>query len=424
MLCFSGAGIAQRLLKPLAFPTAEGFGKYAWGGRGGKVLRVTNLNDSGPGSLRSAVESKGARIIVFSVSGNIPLASPLRIDNDSVTIAGQSAPGDGICLQHFPLIVNASDVVIRYIRCRLGDHFEHDADAFSGGRYGQHDVIIDHVSTSWSIDECLSIYKTQRLTVQWCLVAQSLAKSKHTKGAHGFGGIWGGFDATFHHNLLADHTSRNPRFASVDGTKNVDFRNNVIWNWGFKSAYGGGHYAEVNMVNNYYKPGPASEHKLFLEVADDGTGLYYIDGNVMEGKPEFNSDNWKAVGGKNPILCRVNHTFKFEPITTQTAKGALPLVLKVAGCSLHRDSFDSTIVHEVATGKPAFTQIGIVNSQDEAGGWPVLRQSTPPVDTDLDGMPDRWEYEHGLNAKLDDSAQHTLDEVYTNIEIYLNCIEK
>lgn len=268
---------------PIAFPGAEGYGKYTWGGRGGRVFVVTNLNDSGPGSLREAVEAEGARIVTFAVDGTIELKSHLRIKNDSITIAGQSAPGQGVCLKDYPLIVDASQVIVRYLRVRVGDRHQLDSDGLGGGRYGQKNVILDHLSVSWSIDECLSIYKTENLTVQWCLVAHSLNASVHTKGSHGFGGIWGGYKATFHHNLLANHASRNPRFSSVDGTKWVDYRNNVVYNWGFKAAYGGGHHGEINMVKNYYKPGPASQHHRLLDVAEDGTGRYYVADNVMAG---------------------------------------------------------------------------------------------------------------------------------------------
>ena len=229
---FACAVTAQQL----AFPGAEGFGKYTTGGRGGRVMIVTNLHDSGPGSLREAVESEGPRIVVFAVDGNIHLETPLRIKNDDITIAGQSAPGDGICLTDCALVVDASNVIVRYLRVRVGDKFSTDTDGIGGGRYGQKNVILDHLSVTWSIDECLSIYKTENVTVQWCLVAHSLTRSKHTKGSHGFGGIWGGLKATFHHNLLANHSSRNPRFSSVEGTKSVDHRNNVIYNWGFKSS--------------------------------------------------------------------------------------------------------------------------------------------------------------------------------------------
>lgn len=282
----------------VAFPGAEGYGKYTTGGRGGKILIVTNLNDSGEGSLRNAIEQKGARTVLFAVDGTIELKSPLRINNDSITIAGQSAPGDGICLKDYPLTINASNVIVRYIRVRVGDRHNRDSDGVGGGRYGQKNVILDHISVSWSIDECLSIYKTENLTVQWCLITHSLHTSIHTKGSHGFGGIWGGYKATFHHNLLANHASRNPRFASVDGTKWVDYRNNVVYNWGFKTAYGGGHHAEINIVNNYYKPGPASQHHRLLDVADDGTGRYYVAGNVMAGDNDVTQNNHNAVADR------------------------------------------------------------------------------------------------------------------------------
>lgn len=413
----------KKAQRRLAFPSAEGWGRHAAGGRGGRVIYVDNLNDSGPGSLRDAVEQRGARTVVFSVSGTIALLSPLRITNDSLTIAGQTAPGDGICLRDCPLSVSASDVIIRYIRVRVGDKFAHDYDAVTGGRYGQHDVIIDHVSASWSIDECFSLYKVSALTVQWCMMTHSLAQSRHTKGAHGFGGIWGGLNATWHHNLLADHTSRNPRFASVEGTKNVDYRNNVVWNYGFKAAYGGGRYGEINFVGNYYKPGPASEHHRFLDVADDGTGLYYLAGNVMEGDAAVTADNRLGVGGKgNPSDCLVGHPFEFMPIHSQRAEEAYALVLDSAGCSRRRDSYDRAVIEEVRTGRPAFSSTGIVNSPDECGGWPVLRSTPPPADTDRDGMADSWERSRGLTVGRDDSAGYELSGEYTNLEVYLESL--
>lgn len=285
LLLTAAAAISASAAAPLAFPGAEGYGRHTAGGRGGRIIKVTNLNDSGPGSLRNAVEATGPRTVVFDIDGTIELLSPLRINNDSITIAGQSAPADGICLKDYPLVINASEVIIRHIRVRPGDRHNLDSDGIGGGRYGQRNVILDHCSVSWSIDECLSIYKTENLTVQWCLISHSLNSSVHTKGSHGFGGIWGGYKATFHHNLLANHASRNPRFSSVDGTKWVDFRNNVVYNWGFKTAYGGGHHAEINMVANYYKPGPASQHSRLLDVADDATGRYYVAANHIEGSP-------------------------------------------------------------------------------------------------------------------------------------------
>ena len=358
-LLFAGAGMQAQ---PIAFPGAEGYGKYTTGGRGGRVITVTNLNDSGEGSLRAAVEQKGPRIVVFAVDGTIELKSPLRINNDSITIAGQSAPGDGICLKDYSLVVNASNVIVRYIRVRVGDRHNRDSDGLGGGRYGQKNVILDHLSVSWSIDECLSIYKTENLTVQWCLVSHSLNRSVHTKGSHGFGGIWGGYKATFHHNMLANHASRNPRFASVDGTKWVDYRNNVVYNWGFKTAYGGGHHGEINMVNNYYKPGPASEHHRLLDVAADGTGRYYVAGTVMEGDDAVTADNRSGVSdrpglqyvpaqknarktrgispeaipteGEKSQSCLVVTPFPYEPIDEDTPAEAYLRILYSVGCSL------------------------------------------------------------------------------------------
>lgn len=410
----------------LAFPGAEGFGRYAAGGRGGRVIKVTNLADSGEGSLRWAVEQSGPRIVVFNVSGTICLETPLRINNDSITIAGQTAPGDGICLKDNPLVINASHVVVRYLRVRTGNKYARDNDAISGGRYGQHDVILDHLSASYSIDECLSIYKTRNITVQWCLVSHSLARSHHTKGAHGFGGIWGGYNASFHHNMLANHSSRNPRFSSVEGTKNVDYRNNVVYNWGFKSAYGGGRHGEINMVANYYKPGPASEHHRLLDVADDGTGRYYVEGNVMEGDEAVSRDNWSGVGGKgNPLDCRVYEPFPFAPINEQQPEEAYRQVLRQTGCSHRRDSYDRSVVHQAERGEALYGRNGIIDTPEEAGGWPKLKSAKAPKDSDGDGMPDKWERQHGLNPHDSaDSSAYTISNDYTNIEIYINSLVK
>ena len=416
--CLLGV-ITYAQAQSIAFPGAEGYGKYTAGGRGGRVLIVTNLNDNGVGSFRDAVEQKGPRIVVFAVDGTIELKSPLRINNDSITIAGQSAPGDGICLKDYPLVVNASNVIVRYIRVRVGDRHRLDSDGLGGGRYGQKNVILDHISTSWSIDECLSIYKTENLTVQWCLVSHSLNTSVHTKGSHGFGGIWGGYKATFHHNLLANHASRNPRFSSVDGTKWVDYRNNVVYNWGFKTAYGGGHHGEINMVGNYYKPGPASQHHRLLDVAEDGTGRYYVAGNVMEGDDTVTRDNHCAVTDKFSGL--VDTPFPYEPINEDIPVVAYRRVLKEVGCSFSRDTYDKEVLRQVKKGIGTFGIKGIINSQKEVGGWPVLKTGKPLRDTDADGMPDVWEHRYGLNMNdASDASSYTLDKNYTNIEIYLN----
>lgn len=240
----------------LAFPTAEGYGKYTIGGRGGKVYEVTNLNDSGEGSLRAAIEAKGPRTVVFRVSGTIDLKSALNIRNPYITIAGQTAPGDGICIKRYPLNISADEVIIRYIRIRLGDESTRSDDAISA-RYRKN-IILDHISASWSIDETMSIYHCENVTIQWCMITESLSQSNHTKGSHGFGGIWGSNYSTYHHNLLAHHSSRNPRWASGGGFN--DYRNNVLYNWGYNSSYGGEKHQvgnpkfsdiTVNFVNNY-----------------------------------------------------------------------------------------------------------------------------------------------------------------------------
>ena len=414
----------------LAFPTAEGFGKYTSGGRGGKVIKVTNLNDSGEGSLRHAIDQKGARIIIFEVDGTIQLESKLIIKNDSITIAGQSAPGDGICIKDFPLYVSANNVIIRYIRSRMGDLHGIEDDAM--GARNVKNLIIDHCSLSWSIDECLSIYQSEDITVQWCMITHSLSKSSHSKGAHGFGGIWGGRRASFHHNLLAHHSSRNPRFAS-DGFSPIDFRNNVVYNWGYKSAYGGGRYGRINFVANYYKPGPATfseKGSIFIDPAEDGTSSYYLSGNIMEGNIQVTNDNWKGVSSKKPYK-RVNKPFEYMKITEDRADVAYEKVLLLSGCSFRRDNYDKAIVEEVrgGTAKGGTTygggNVGIIDSQEEVGGWPVLNHIKPHKDSDNDGIPDYWEELNGLDPKdPNDSSISTLDNHYTNIEVYLNSILK
>lgn len=437
----------------IAFPGAEGYGKYTVGGRGGRVIKVTNLNDNGPGSLRAAVEAEGARMVVFDVDGTIELQSPLRIQNDSITIAGQSAPGDGICLKDYPLVINGSEVIVRYLRVRPGDRHNLDSDGIGGGRYGQRNVVIDHCSVSWSIDECLSIYKTENLTVQWCLVAHSLNRSVHTKGSHGFGGIWGGFKATFHHNLLANHSSRNPRFSSVDGTKWVDFRNNAIYNWGFKSGYGGGHHAEINIAGNYYKPGPASEHQRIFDVSADATGRYFIAGNIMEGNDSVTADNHKGVTdapgkpyirhrksagpdsgispdavpatGEAAPSCLVSEPFPFEPIEEDAPQVAYQRILDDVGCSFSRDSYDKDLLRQVEAGLGENGRNGIIDTPGDVGGWPVLASREPKPDSDGDGIPDEWELANGLDpGNSSDAAAFTLHKDYTNIEVYLNSLLK
>jgi len=447
--------IEEANIDRIAFPGAEGFGMFTSGGRGGAVLFVDNLNDSGPGSFRKAVQTKGARTVIFRVSGTIYLESQLTIGYDSITIAGQSAPGDGICIAGYPVHIDANNVIIRYMRFRMGDTGKAQDDALNGSR--NRDIIIDHCSLSWSTDECGSFYDNTDFTLQWCILSESLRNSVHAKGAHGYGGIWGGKKATFHHNLLAHHSSRNPRFCGAryhEATKETeiaDFRNNVIYNWMFNSSYAGEN-GQYNLVNNYYKPGPATNKNVsgrIIEVwqSKDFNGFhdfghFYINGNIMHGNPEVTADNWKGVDYKTYIeregidqsypqtdslfrRCSVSQPFEYRISTVHTAQQAFESVLKHAGASLKRDSIDVRIVNEVMTGSFTFGDRGIIDSQQQVGGWVELKSLPVPEDSDNDGIPDWWEDAHNLNKNdPSDAAAFTADGAYTNLEVYLNSLVK
>ena len=409
----------------MAFPGAEGYGRFTSGGRGGKVLIVSNLNDSGPGSLREALRKDYPRIIVFSVSGTIELESDLDINDGNVTIAGQSAPGDGICLKNYPLKVKGDNVIIRYIRSRLGDERKVQDDAISVK--DNRNIIIDHCSFSWSTDESASVYDNELSTVQYCMISESLNNSVHAKGEHGYGGIWGGKKASFHHNLFAHHNSRNPRFQGARYHKQpakeiADFRNNVIYNWRSNNSYAGeeGNY---NLINNTYKPGPATESKED-KILDPYKpyGHFFLSGNVLIGDKEVTADNSKGIAVSNEYvqLVLLEQPVEFAEVTTQSAKESFDLVLKEAGASYSRDLVDARIVKEVCDGTFTYGTNGIIDSPNDVGGYPELRSTKAPQDSDGDGMPDKWEKKKGLNPNSDDSGETGLQEHYTNIEVYLN----
>ncbi|MBO6013104.1 MAG: pectate lyase [Bacteroidales bacterium] len=412
-----------------AFPGAEGFGRYTTGGRGGKVYHVTTLEDTGEaGSLRYAINQKGARIIVFDVCGTIYLNSELAIKNDNITIAGQTAPGDGICIADWPFKISANNVIIRYMRFRLGNRHvdQHEGDGL--GSMDKNNIIVDHCSVSWSIDECCSVYGGKNITVQWSIVSQSLVNSGHSKGDHGYGGNWGGAGCTYAHNLLLHHTSRTPRLGPRPGTQTderLDLRNNVIYNWSGNGCYGG-EGMNVNIVNNYYKPGPATTNATVARrIASPGIrttsycknsdgswnqwyamwhvwGDYYVVGNYNPKYADVTNDNW-TYGIYNQISnSSVDNTYTqatkdtlksdtplpFPYVTTWSATDAYEKVLSYAGCckpryalngtsgyTLKHDALDSIMIADTRSGSATFTgdktssgkalAQGFINSQND-----------------------------------------------------------
>lgn len=447
----------------LAFPGAEGGGMYTTGGRGGKVIHVTTLADSGPGSLRAALAESGKRTIVFDVAGLIALKSQLNISKGDVTIAGQTAPGDGICIKDFTTQVSASNVIIRFVRFRPGEASMSDSADGIWGRYNDN-IILDHCSMSWCIDECASFYANRNFTMQWCILTESLKVSVHDKGSHGYGGIWGGKNASFHHNLLANHDSRNPRidhpqiYGSYVSTHrgNVDYRNNAVYNWGSNSTYGG-EDGWFNIVNNYYKPGPASKDRKYFV---DAYASYVKDGVTYADKyPElYMSGNvhtaYDALSAANDESCVYWHngasydhynTVLASPLTlsgpssqdiyttTHTAADAFARICEWGGASLSRDSVDERACSDAKSGKATYTdggngsKNGIIDTPSAVGGWPTYEATASDLekvkDSDGDGMPDWFEDQFGLDkSKPEDGNAITLDSYgrYTNLEMYLH----
>lgn len=457
-----------------AFPGAWGGGMYSFGGRGGKVIVVTNLNDSGPGSFREACEAGGPRIVVFNVAGIIRIKAPISIRAPYITIAGNTAPGDGVCIAGNTVELNTHDIVVRHMRFRRGKTEAADRDdSFGGNPVGN--IMIDHVSASWSLDENISMYRhmyrppggekdlklpTVNVTIQNSISSESLNIYHHA-----FGSTIGGLNSTFHHNLWACNTGRNP---SVGMYGDFTFVNNVLFNYRHRTVDGGDHMSLYNIINNYLKPGPgtpngAIAYRLLKPESErsktvvDNFGKAYVAGNVVEGHDHVTKDNWD--GGVQPDVrsnslktvlarIRVDKPLKHAPLNIQPAKAAYAYVLKNAGATLpRRDAVDKRIINEVRTGIIPPFQIakgsqekakfygyaqrytdeladmvtkGFITDPSEAGGWPEY-QGVPYKDSDGDGLPDDWEKQHGLNPNDPGDASTDLNgDGYTNIEEFIN----
>ncbi len=482
-LCLASLATAQAP----AFPGAEGYARYAvTGGRGGKVIHVTNLNDSGTGSLRAALNTSGARIIVFDVAGYIDLESDLDITKGDVTIAGQTAPSPGITLRYYTVQNKASNVIMRFIRVRRSQvkDVNEGADA-TWGRQCKN-VILDHCSFSWSIDETASYYDNRDFTMQWCSVSESLNNAGHGKGAHGYGGIWGGKCASFHHNLIAHHNNRAPRingaryawsgydtdkYANTVVAERVDLRNCVMYNWGTGNGAYGNMGGYLNIINNYYKAGPATKNKnrVFNASVDDGTnkiqegtmGIYYINGNYVTAASKPANYDWSGVLSDNSKKLYFTDTAGYygeagatvsikldsevdadvleANTTTHSAENAYEKVIDYVGACLYRDDVDARHAEEVRTGTATYSgEVGkgildkvndpSADEDETLPSFPTLTSASRPdnFDTDGDGMPDAWETANGLNPNdASDANLYTIDSQkkwYTNVEVYINSL--
>jgi hypothetical protein len=441
-------------VRHLAFPGAEGYGRFALGGRGGKVYEVTTLDDYVsdknhpenilPGSLRAAVEAEGPRTVVFKIGGTIQLKEKLVVHNPYITVAGQTAPGDGICIRGATFgNLSTHDSIIRYVRVRVGDE---SGKTYDGMGFANSDnCIIDHCSISWTIDESVSSRSAKNITFQRNLIAEALNMSVHshyvgTGKGHSFAGSISGDIGSYHHNLLAHCAGRNWSLAGglTQGGNMagyLDIRNNVVYNWQHRTNDGG--VKSLNLVNNYYIPGPASRvfHLLMPDTGKDGDPqLYYVAGNMMEGRPQYDADNWKNGGvissskldPKIPPQIKLDKPFCEPFVATQSAKGAYDNVMADVGCNYpHYDKYDLQMISDVkkrtATYSGSKTHIpGIIDSQTDAGGWPELKSGPAPMDSDHDGIPDDWEKSRGLNPNDPTDGAKDAGDGYTNLEHYLN----
>ncbi|MEI9955927.1 MAG: polysaccharide lyase [Ferruginibacter sp.] len=454
-----------------AFPGAEGGGKYSFGGRGGKTIVVTNLNDQGVGSLRWACEQGGARIVVFNVSGIIRISTPIIVRAPYITIEGQTAPGDGICVAGESFWVNTHDVIIRFMRFRRGETWVgRRDDAIGGNPVGN--IMIDHVSASWGLDENMSMYRhmyndstpnlkaeeklgTVNITIQNSIFSESLDTWNHA-----FGSTLGGENCAFVRNLWADNAGRNP---SIGWNGIFNFANNVVFNWVHRSTDGGDYTAMYNIINNYYKPGPATpdqsrpiSHRILKPESGRSKlghlvfGRAYVNGNVVEGNEAVTKDNWNGGvqveeepnAGKYKDKMKWNSPLPMPEITIIPALQAKEYVLANVGAILPvRDAVDKRIVEQVKTGKIVVSdkivapttqfkirrlaldsyKIGIITDISQVGGYPDYK-GNPYKDSDNDGIPDAWETAHGLNAKDASDAAKITNSGYSNIEVYLNSV--
>lgn len=430
----------------LAFPGAQGYGRFAIGGRGGKVVEVTNLNDDGPGSLRDAVNQDiGPRTIVFNVSGNIELKSRLVIGQPYITVAGQTAPGDGITISRAPVGLTGDDGIVRFLRVRIGSGRTYDGMGLTGANHS----IIDHSSISWTIDESFSSRGAHHITLQRTLISEALnvaSHGKYEKGKmHGYAATIGGDIGSFHHNLLAHNYGRNWSMGgglNGDGyySGRLDIRNNVVYNWGHRTTDGGAN--EVNFVNNYYKPGASTDLFFALTADHEGVGKgsqrYFFDGNVMLGHfDESNQEKGRRSKIKNNEIVDYE-TFVDEPffeshVETQSATAAYKDVLSDVGANQPKlDPHDKRIIDETLKGTYTFKGSksglpGMIDTEEDAGGFPeYLNENRPNTwDTDHDGLPNWWEETLGLNTNsaAGDFSDANADEDkdgFTQLEDYLN----
>jgi hypothetical protein len=464
-----------------AFPGAQGGGMYSFGGRGGKVFVVTSLKDSGPGTFREALEAGGPRIVVFNVAGIIRLANKIRVRAPYITIDGSSAPGDGVCIAGDTVELETHDVVIRHMRFRRGETWVGDRnDSLGGNPIGN--IMIDHVSASWGLDENMSMYRhmyrppggerelklpTVNITIQNSIFSECLNTYNHS-----FGSTLGGYNSTFHHNLWACNAGRNP---SVGMIYDFTFANNVLYNWRHRTVDGGDHRSFYGVINNYFKPGPATpagapiSHRLLKPESrrspepNADFGRAYVAGNVVEGNERVTEDNWD--GGVQPEVdrragarrgevmaaIRADEPYPHAYIDVQPARAAYETVLAEAGAIRpKRDAVDERIIHMVRTGSVTTENVkadladelakvgyddrvigaiedavanGIISDVNQVGGYPEY-QGQPHADADSDGMSDAWETTYGLNPNdATDAAGDNNGDGYTNIEDFLNRLD-